>query len=432
MTPGLNLNFDFSFFSPQQSIDSEVDSNAPISSKDSPTVQKDTDLETKDKFENKLNDKKEILEKNDDPKSKKNNFKKKLENLDAAITAMLATVLSNNTTPDQQPTTINQDIQDIETDNYSNIVLSTLNDKLDTQAESLVKEIASIDLSQEGAIQEIIDLSNTLEALNELKAKLSLNSTKIDTSAHDTKLDPDLDLLLESRIDDFIDSYVESKQSNESQNTDTTTELDLLVEELNAEITSNSADNGSQESHEDHNLSDNSPDNFILDKTSFVNLQQTPGNSKTVMIKETVNINKLDSFILDRVTQISNNKKETLDITLTPGDLGKVQISITRHNDKLEIQMHFSSQESMDSVEHKLNELQHSLKAKGFDAEIKVSAENSSSNANNSNQGQQPGSFNEARDEQKEKILNTAPAWLKNTDSNHTASFAEALEGIID
>lgn len=428
---------------PPKTQNSEVkdskDSN--ISSKPSINRDRDTDTETdysKNKFEDDLQNEQASLRPKDSKKT--NTFKDKLEDVNSAVDLLLMSLQIVSTVPVDEletPTnfTINLEIDpNANSATLDNHILTTLGDKLSNQTESLIKDIANIDLDSDDAIQDILKLSDTLEQLNSLQAKVEELVKKldiqVDVDTDNKPSEPELELLIDDKLEKFISKYLEETPST-NKSTDSRTEHSI-TDDGSVEIVEATATEESQSDTSSDTNSSSDPDrnNFMLSGANSKNDIAATTESKTAPIQETVNVNKLTKFLYDRIVKIDSGKREEILMKLTPGDMGEVKLSIARQGDKLEIKMEFSNQDSMDSVEHRLNELQTSLRAKGFDTEIKVSSTESSDL--NSNQQQQQNSSNEAKDEQKEKYLHTMPSWLRDKESHNKTSFQDALGGILE
>ncbi len=415
---------------PDLEIKDSHDSN--ISSKQS--IEKRRDPETdysKNNFEDELQNEEENLQPKD--YKKPNSFKNKLEDLNSAIDLLLmgmqpAPVMQAN--PETETASIDLSLN-FNTDTTNATILANLGDKLADRSESLIKDIANIDLGSEGAIQDILKLSDTLEQINALEAKLAelTKQLNLQTVEPDTNSsEPELNLLLDDKLEKFIDKYLDNTtgiNKSEEASSHSITD-DGSIEVLQG---AKAEENFNDTQDQDANSANHDNDRFMLNELSSKTKSSDSVDNNTTVIKETVNVNKLTKFLTDRIVKIDSGKREEILMKLTPGDMGEVKLSIARQGDKLEIKMEFSSQESLDTVEHRLNELQTSLRAKGFDTEIKVSTTESTNS--NSNQQQQHNSSNEARDEQKEKYLHSMPSWLRDKESHIKTSFQEALGGIL-
>lgn len=153
-------------------------------------------------------------------------------------------------------------------------------------------------------------------------------------------------------------------------------------------------------------------------------------NSKIQIHKTPVSINQLPNLLSREATKVNPGGSQEITMSLTPGDLGQIELSISRGaNNKLEIKMVFSQDNAMNSVEHKLTELRSILRSRGFEAHIELS-KSESSNTETYNQASN-NSFNEAREEQKDRILDTMPEWLRPDESSISTSFESTLNGIL-
>lgn len=433
----INTDSQHTVKNPNLEVKDSQDSN--ISSKQSIEKKKDPETDySKSNFEDELQNEEDNLKPKD--QKKPTSFKNKLEDLNSSIDLLLMPLLPTpvvQATPETEAETVNVDLSlniNAGTDATNATILVTLGDKLSEKSESLIKDIANIDLSSEDAIHDILKLSDTLEQINTLETKVSelakqLNLQKVEP---DTNLpEPELNLLLDDKLEKFIDKYLTDRPIGNKLEECTTgpidaDDLNIVLKTVDAEESLSDSDTQDQ----DPNSTNFENNRFMInDQGSKTNNNNSIDNNPTV-IKETVNVNKLTKFLTDRIVKIDSGKREEILMKLTPGDMGEVKLSIARQGDKLEIKMEFSSQDSLDTVEHRLNELQTSLRAKGFDTEIKVSATDST-NLNSNQQPQQNSSSNEARDEQKEKYLHRMPSWLREKESHIKTSFQDALGGIL-
>ena len=114
---------------------------------------------------------------------------------------------------------------------------------------------------------------------------------------------------------------------------------------------------------------------------------------------------------------------------LNPENLGKLQLTLTRDDNQIHISMVVRTDEAVNKLEQKIQDIKIILKERGFEANIEVSK----SDTNNSNEAQNNQSHsrqeNETRKEQKEKYLNQVPAWI-NKDTKKL-DFSEALNRIL-
>jgi hypothetical protein len=153
-------------------------------------------------------------------------------------------------------------------------------------------------------------------------------------------------------------------------------------------------------------------------------------NSKIQIHKNPVSLNELPNTITREATKVTPGSKQEITMSLSPGDLGQIELSISRGADnKLEIKMVFTQDNAMNTVENKLTELRTILRSRGFEAQIELSKSESTSTDNFNRPGQD--SFNEAREEQKERIMDTMPAWLRPDDLLNSTSFKSTLQQII-
>lgn len=128
-----------------------------------------------------------------------------------------------------------------------------------------------------------------------------------------------------------------------------------------------------------------------------------------------VKITKLPDFVSKETINAPSGIKQELKLMLNPENLGKVDMTITKDGNNVSIKLVVAKDQAMEQLQTRVADIKAMLKEKGFDAKIELSKfENSSGNAPNQEQDQ---SHNEASDEQKKRFLNTAPAWLENSES---------------
>jgi hypothetical protein len=150
-------------------------------------------------------------------------------------------------------------------------------------------------------------------------------------------------------------------------------------------------------------------------------------NNKIQTSRSPVSLNELSNVLAREVVKVNPGETQELTMSLTPGDMGQIDLTISKSSgNKLEIKMVFSQENAFNTVEHKLTELRTILKSRGFEAQIELSRSESTSTDSFNRPGQD--SFNEAKEEQKERILNTMPEWLR-PDENE--SFKSTLQQII-
>ena len=157
-------------------------------------------------------------------------------------------------------------------------------------------------------------------------------------------------------------------------------------------------------------------------------------NTRAQVIKQSVPMEKLANFVTEKAIQTPQGVKQDIKLLLNPENLGEVELSISRQGNKIDIKLVFANERSMNQVEHKMNELSILLKSRGFEAKIEIGHTNAdntnnTSDQHNANSGNQ--SFNQAKEEQKNKYLDR-PSWLDEAISTEGLSFDEQLQGIIN
>lgn len=361
-------------------------------------------------------------------------------------------------------------------------VLTEMTEDLTTKIEDLTKSIANIDLKTESGVEEILELSNQIEELSDINEALKAQieeltaSTETSPESKGAKLGPEVKTLIDSRLDKFIESHKELKASTtepEAQNktseaqvqketefrakvnqnlgfkdrievlefTHTQEELDLAKEakasanesvNLLADIKASAKFSGSG-AGSNPGSGQNAQQNIIQ------GLQQATGASRAMgaraeVVGKPVQMERLPNFIAEKATQVPSGVKQELKVLINPDKMGEVEISISKEGNKLDIKLMFSNEDAMKRVEHKLTELRVLLKSRGFESKVELSQTNTDSSANTQNQhnaNTSSGSFNEAREEQKERFLDR-PNWLDEDNSSEEPSFDETYEGIMN
>jgi len=358
-------------------------------------------------------------------------------------------------------------------------VLTEMTEALTDEVDNLTKSIANIDLSTDSGVEKILDLSNQIEDLsdinNALKAQLDKLKQGLSSDAStELQLDPEARTLIDSRLEKFIESYKELKASS-SEVIDTKTEaqiqketdyrtsinqnlgfkdrievlefthtqekLDLAKE---AKVSANEganllADIKSSGKFSGSGAGTNSGSGQSSQQDIIQGLQQANGlsrtmNSRSEMVGKPIQMERLPNFIAEKATQAPSGVKQELKIVLSPGDMGDIELNISKEGNKLDIKLMFSNEDAMKRVEHKMTELRVLLKSRGFESKIELSQTNTNTSANTKNQqnaNQSQGSFNQAREEQKERFLDR-PNWLDEDISSDEPSFEEAYEGIMN
>jgi flagellar hook-length control protein FliK len=384
-------------------------------------------------------------------------------------------------------------------------------------------KIANLDLSTEGGVNKILELSNNLEELSkindlikeriiEFSAKVfpSQNSpTQMNNNTEESLLNYEAKTLIDSRLEKFISNYRELKANNElKESAENQSELSDLrrdtnisreempiqestvkeipieesavkeiqykqLQELNItnkalhsrdrieilERNTNREENLdlSQEAKASLNESasllsagsisfnmsgsqQHSNSGGQTQQTVIQSIQQGNATSSKVMntraqvIKQSVPMEKLANFVTEKAIQTPQGVKQDIKLLLNPENLGEVELSISRQGNKIDIKLVFANERSMNQVEHKMNELSILLKSRGFEAKIEIGHTNAdntnnTSDQHNANSGNQ--SFNQAKEEQKNKYLDR-PSWLDEAISTEGLSFDEQLQGIIN
>lgn len=365
-------------------------------------------------------------------------------------------------------------------------ILSKMTNELNKDIEDMTKSIAQIDLNTGSGVDEILELSNEIEKLSEIKEAINFQIQELEIQIQEQKqtinehkgLSEEAKTLIESRLGRFIKAY--KQLDKEIEFTDksiaqvkTETEAKLVKEK---EISYRSQINQSLEfkdrieiletktiynedlekeakisANENTNLfigtkfssklgqdadSNNNSKNSQQDIVQAI--QQNLGVSKATatrsqIIKQAIPMEKLPSFVTEKAQQLPNGVKQDLKLFLNPENMGSIELSVSKEGNALDIKMSFSSEDAMKRVESKLNELRTLLRSRGFETKIELSqtsTDNSSNNAaheHNHNGGS--AAYNQAKEEQKQKYVDR-PSWLDENNSSEESSFKETYEGI--
>jgi len=441
-------------------------------------------------------------------------YEKDISDLELSIAPLTALVTAKTESPSEAIT---------KSENFKIPTLKEIQSNLEEKIENLTLKIAKLDLSTEGGVNKILELSNNLEELSkindlikeriiEFSAKVfpSQNSpTQMNNNTEESLLNYEAKTLIDSRLEKFISNYRELKANNElKESAENQSELSDLrrdtnisreempiqestvkeipieesavkeiqykqLQELNItnkalhsrdrieilERNTNREENLdlSQEAKASLNESasllsagsisfnmsgsqQHSNSGGQTQQTVIQSIQQGNATSSKVMntraqvIKQSVPMEKLANFVTEKAIQTPQGVKQDIKLLLNPENLGEVELSISRQGNKIDIKLVFANERSMNQVEHKMNELSILLKSRGFEAKIEIGHTNAdntnnTSDQHNANSGNQ--SFNQAKEEQKNKYLDR-PSWLDEAISTEGLSFDEQLQGIIN
>lgn len=164
---------------------------------------------------------------------------------------------------------------------------------------------------------------------------------------------------------------------------------------------------------------------------ALVNL--APTNTQNVKI-ETVNINDLSNYLQDQIETAPTNQAQEIRLQITPDSVGKIDLVITKNeHNEVTVEMSFHSKAGLETIKHELKdaiaELREVLKSKDLDLS-KFEVKESSSSHTSYDGSPNTGSSNQAREQQKHKLQNTIPEWVKQKESSSIVSFKEIIEGI--
>jgi len=309
------------------------------------------------------------------------------------------------------------DLVDVKTealklDNSETPILQSLDDKIGN-FENNLKSIKNLSKSLEG--QETESKNLVLESTKNAQVK----DIKIEQSIIDPKLAKNLQD--QDRIFMIIGDM---SQDMAIPGAEELAMIPNMQETFGSEMSDMEADSFNQQAQSDL------PELVQVSNSEVKNTDFFKVNSKIQIQKNPVSLNELSNVLSREVTKVNPGAKQEITMSLTPGDLGQIELSISRTaNNKLEIKMVFTQDNALNTVEHKLTELRSILKSRGFEAQIELSKSESTSTDSFNRPGQE--SFNEAREEQKDRILDTMPAWLRPDDETDSPNFQSTLQQII-
>lgn len=309
------------------------------------------------------------------------------------------------------------DLVDVKTealklDNSETPILKSLDDKIGN-FENNLKSIKNLSKSLEG--QETESKNVVLESTKNAQVK----DIKIERSIIDPKLAKNL-----QDQDRILMITEDMSQDMAIPGTEEPAMIPNMQETFGSEMSDMEADSFNQQAQSDL------PELVQVSNSEVKNTDIFKVNSKIQIHKNPVSLNELSNVLSREVTKVNPGGKQEITMSLTPGNLGQIELSISRTADnKLEIKMVFTQDNALNTVEHKLTELRSILKSRGFEAQIELSKSESTSTDSFNRPGQE--SFNEAREEQKDRILDTMPAWLRPDDETDSPNFQSTLQQII-
>jgi hypothetical protein len=309
------------------------------------------------------------------------------------------------------------DLVDVKTealklDNSETPILQSLDDKIGN-FENNLKSIKNLSKSLEGQESESKNL--VLESTKNAEVK----EVKIDQASLDPKLAKNL-----QDQDRILMISGDMSEDLAIPGTEEPAMIPNMQDSFGSEMSDMEADSFNQQAQSD------TPQLVQVNNSETKNTDIFKVNSRIQIHKNPVSLNELSNVLSREVTKVNPGAKQEITMSLTPGDLGQIELSISRSaNNKLEIKMVFTQDNALNTVEHKLTELRSILKSRGFEAQIELSKSESTSTDSFNRPGQD--SFNEAREEQKDRILDTMPAWLRPDDETDSPSFQSTLQQII-
>ncbi len=369
------------------------------------------------------------------------------------------------------------------------LVFNIAQTQVENRIDDLTKQIAYLDLNSANGVDDILTKANLIESLRGLEQGIQSNLKQLTALANSADLeastiDPGLMKDLKFQVDNFIQgtqdqalthndkaeltlapdllptqdtsyqdlsllkdlkatiqNYQESSDEDSIDDQSTiVSEVVLPKEDSKAEEEKANAANKEPEllategvTHHQGSAHSGAQDQFgsAFSNPTQVNLV----SSEKLSIKsETVNINDLSNYLEAQVRDIPQNKTQEIKLQITPDNIGKVDLVITKNeHNEISIKMSFHSKEGLDSIKLDLKdtiaELREVLKSKDLDlSKFEVKESNASHTAYDG--GSSTSSFNQAREEQKNKLQNTIPEWVKNKESSTQVSFKQVIEGI--
>ncbi len=337
--------------------------------------------------------------------------------------------------------------------------LGRINIKVNTQIETLTKEIVNLDLNTDEGITEILKISNNIETLQNVEKAIEQIKTNlkdlidIETSSiRGKEIKPEIELLIESKIEaqitleepesESIRKVLDTMKASLKQerairdislnkpetnnfnvkivkDTEIKIETNKTLDYTKAEVEILEVTEGS--SPEAEQGQDFSSDNF---ETLFPR-EIKVSNIKIKSLSQPIALKNIPEVIAKEVLEVKASAKQEIKMMLDPENLGRMQLSITREDNQIHISMIVRTDEAQTKLEQKINDIKLVLKEKGFEANIEVNkSDTSNSNQSQQNQGHAR-QGNEAKEEQKEKYLNQVPQWISS--DIEELDFTEAL-----
>lgn len=369
------------------------------------------------------------------------------------------------------------------------VVLNTAQTQIEDRIDHLTKQIAYLDLNSANGVEDILTKANLIEGLRNLEqgvqaALKELNALGSADGSEANTIDPGLMKDLGFQVDNFIQKSQEKTlakadlslapdlKASDSQNpsyqdlallkdlkhmtvkdykeftedTDETNTAPLETLETILPKDNSKAESKTTTASKEpeilatesiaHNHDASHPGHQEQFGSALSNSSQIDfGSTDKVSTQfETVNINDLSNYLEDQVSTIAPNKTQEIKLQITPDSVGKVDLTITKNeHNQVSIEMSFHSKEGLDSVKQDLKntiaELREVLKSKDLDlSKFEVKESNASRTAYDGESSMN--SFNQAREEQKNKLQNTIPEWVRQKESSTKASFKQVIEGI--
>lgn len=158
--------------------------------------------------------------------------------------------------------------------------------------------------------------------------------------------------------------------------------------------------------------------------SSAIESPEASSQDNSLDIQESINkINK-------EASSVTRNESKELNIKLKPRELGELNIKISKDsNNQVTIKMQVQNENAINALKAEFANLSQNLRGKGIDIkDIEISKSENSAEAENSQRGSEN---NEARDEQKRKLTDMLPEWLRRK-SSEKPSFKNDSNGIFN
>ncbi len=317
--------------------------------------------------------------------------------------------------------------------------LEELGYDLEQVTRKLNEKIAETDVDSESGVQNILEYSDRLELSTEIKNKITSLLQELGNingeigeelqTQIDTLLDEAISTLNFEELQDLSDKGFTVDTANLT-NLDEAQMIDIVDYEAISNIDAPELLDGLQLENLDLDLESlkqelsqaieanvNSIETLGESPVSnFVHNFNTINTSSSELYSSPVKVTKLPEFLFHQVDKPTADIKEELRIILNPENLGKVDMTIAKDGDNVNIRFMVAKDQALEQIQARVVDIKNMLESKGFKAEIEVSKSDSSRSSGDS-QASPDHSDNEAREEQKKRFINTTPEWLENSES---------------